>query len=171
LIESQGRRTSQAGDTFHDPSAGDLDDGSQVTLDLPASPELLVLARMAAGVVGARCDLGIEDIDDLRLAVDELCLVLLSETDGQHGRLRIRFSWASSAIEVACTLESTSRPPQAPAQGASQDDGDLGPLPRELSRQILSALVDDFELNLEDGATRGWIRKSPVREHPDDDRR
>jgi len=38
------------------------------------SARSLQLVRMTAGVVAARADLDLNDVEDLRLAVDELCL-------------------------------------------------------------------------------------------------
>ena len=44
--------------------------------------ENLVLARTVAASVCAQLDFPIDQLDDVRLAVDEACSLLLSETDG-----------------------------------------------------------------------------------------
>jgi len=45
-----------------------------VELTFPVRSDLLVLARLTAAALASRADFGIEDIEDLRLVVEELCL-------------------------------------------------------------------------------------------------
>ncbi len=47
-----------------------------VELTLPVRADLVVLARFAAGTIASRADFDVEEIEDLRLAVDELCVSL-----------------------------------------------------------------------------------------------
>ena len=48
----------------------------EIRLEIPAAPEYLRLARLAVADVGARAGWSYEDIDDLRIAVDELCYAI-----------------------------------------------------------------------------------------------
>lgn len=48
-----------------------------VEISLPASAEYLPLLRTAAATLGASVDFVIDDIEDLRIAVDEACSILL----------------------------------------------------------------------------------------------
>src|SRR5579872_6445419 len=75
-----------------------------VELSMPARPDLLVLARLTAGAVGARAELPVDDVEDLRLAIDELCLSLVGPHGDRDGRLELRYSWDRDGIEVSCTL-------------------------------------------------------------------
>ena len=56
-----------------------------VELTLPARPDLLVLARMTVGAVAARAEMAVDDIEDLRLAIDELCLSVTPVVVGGSG--------------------------------------------------------------------------------------
>jgi serine/threonine-protein kinase RsbW len=115
-----------------------------IELSIPAQPGLLNLVRMTAGVVAARADLALDDVEDLRLAVDELCLPFMDQT----GRLRLRYGWDDETIEISCTA----------LGGATASSGRAEELRDELSAQILDALVDDHGQATVDGGIRAWLR-------------
>jgi serine/threonine-protein kinase RsbW len=142
-----------------DGGSGDNPGSGTIELAIPAQPVLLQLVRMTAGVVAARADLDLDDIEDLRLAVDELCLALIGPT-GHGGRLLLRYRWDDDAIEISCTVA-----PGPEATGGEIADGG-GPGPQgqagqrrdELSAQILDALVDEHGAMTVDGQTGAWLR-------------
>ena len=116
-----------------------------VELSIPVQADLVVLARLTAATVASRLGFGIEDIEDLRLAVEELCLSVVG-TAGE-GRLHLRFSAEVDAISVECEYE----PPAGGAQPVASGNDDL-------SLRILDALVDDH--GRDDGTgSRAWLRK------------
>jgi len=135
-----------------------------VELTLPARPDLLVLARMTVGAVAARAEMAVDDIEDLRLAIDELCLSVVGERTG--GRLELRYDWDPSGMQVSCTF----RPSGTGASDgffAEDLDGDnVGQLPTDLSERILDALVDEHGRDAVDGGHRAWFKK---RHDPDQD--
>ena len=47
-----------------------------VGLSIPSGADLLVLARLTAATVASRAGFDVEEVEDLRLAVDELCVAL-----------------------------------------------------------------------------------------------
>jgi len=57
----------------------DLDGGVDdvVELRVPATPSYVGTLRTLAAGLAARCDLTIDEVEDLRLAVDEACALLL----------------------------------------------------------------------------------------------
>jgi len=61
----------------------------RVTLVVPAEAEYLRLARLAAADAGSRAGFDYEEIDDLRIAVNELCHLLIGT--GASGRLEVGF--------------------------------------------------------------------------------
>jgi len=145
----------------------DPGEAQHVELSIAAQPVLLHLVRMTAGVVAARANLDLDDVEDLRLAVDELCLTVMGPT-GTGGRLRLRFQWDAEMVEISCTLEPD------PAAGGVREDPDSqrrpgeapGPAERvrqELSTQILDALVDEHEANEHNGRPHAWLRMRRVR--------
>ena len=102
---------------------------NQVELTVAARPDMAVLARMTAAAIAARAEFDLDQVQDLRLAIDELFVTLIGE-DGADGRLVVTFSWTDDAIRVTGTLHSPAR-----AHG--------GAVPGGLSQQILDALVEE----------------------------
>ncbi len=73
-----------------------------VELTLPVHADLIVLARFAAATIASRADFDVEEIEDFRLAVEELCL---SVVDGSSdGRIEIQFLRDEEQVEVACAF-------------------------------------------------------------------
>jgi hypothetical protein len=124
----------------------------QVTLVVPARPEMWAVARMTASAVVSRLDFTFEGIEDLRLGVTEMCssCAVGAEADA---RCDVRFEVSNDRIEmyleVAPVSESAISP--APNQGMSL---------LELSEQILLATVDSHTISpVEGGIRRGYLRK------------
>ncbi|MDA8267601.1 MAG: ATP-binding protein [Actinomycetota bacterium] len=119
-----------------------------VELAIPAKAELLSLARMTVAAIAARANFDFEEIEDLRLAIDELCSRLLHQTGSEPaGTLRLRYHWSTEELEVTCRLDGAER--------AQVDAGD-----RDLSDRILEALVDAHGDESSDGAgAHYWLRK------------
>src|SRR6201985_669418 len=79
--------------------------GDRVELTFPARGDLIVLARLVTSAISARAGFDIEELEDLRLAVGELCLLTLQGSDALHGNLCLELAVLGDAIEVTCTLE------------------------------------------------------------------
>jgi hypothetical protein len=132
----------------------------EIELDIPARADLLQLVRLTAGVVAARARLGLDDVEDLRLAAEELCLSLLGPTGDAPGRLALRYGWDDEMIEITCTLTTNgaSRGEEAGGAPSGHVEGQDQGLAQELSSQILDALVDEHGESGADGAPRAWLR-------------
>jgi serine/threonine-protein kinase RsbW len=128
----------------------DLGAGDRVELTFPARGDLIVLARLVTSAVSARAGFDIEELEDLRLAVGELCLLTLQGIDGGEGDLCLELTVLGDAIGVVCTLAG------ATAAAAPGPDGDDT---AQLSQQILDALVDEHGRERQDGSVRSWLRK------------
>ncbi len=102
------------------------DEDRHITLNFPATPDFLRLARLASADAGSRAGFDVEEIDDLRIAVSELCH-LVSRADGT-GAVVLTFTLRDDAVEVD-------------GQGPGAPEGDV-----ELSQRIVEAVVDDHEL-------------------------
>ena len=63
---------------------------SEVSLDIPGTADFLRLARLAAADLGSRAGLTYEEIEDLRIGVDELCNAVM-RPDGE-GRVALHFT-------------------------------------------------------------------------------
>lgn len=117
-----------------------------VDLSIPVQADLVVLARLAAATVASRAGFGVEDIEDLRLAVEELCLSLVGSRE--DGRLHLNYECEGDSITVKCGYES-----EGNANGARGADAD------DLSLRILDALVDEHGHEPRDGRPGAWLRK------------
>jgi len=124
--------------------------GDHIELTFPARGDLIVLARLVTSAISARAGFDIEELEDLRLAVGELCLLTLQGHDARYGDLRLELSVLDDAIGVQCTLE------HAAPGGETQPEEDESAL---LSQQILDALVDEHGRESQDGSVRTWLRK------------
>ncbi len=111
----------------------------EIRLAIPAQPEFLRLARLAAADVGSRCGLAYEEVDDLRIAVDELCHAIMAGRDaGDRSRmLEIHFTVLTDAVRIEGTCPN-----------------DAAPLLNDLSAAILAAVVDEHELSGSAGVSR-----------------
>jgi serine/threonine-protein kinase RsbW len=124
--------------------------GDRIELTFPARGDLIVLARLVTSAISARAGFDIEELEDLRLAVGELCLLTLQGHDSRYGDLRLELSVLDDAIGVQCTLE------HAAPGGETQPGEDESAF---LSQQILDALVDEHGRESQDGSVRAWLRK------------
>ncbi len=103
----------------------------EVRLAVPAMPEFLRLVRVTAAGLGSRLGFSYDQVEDLRLAIDELCFGLTGAS-GRPGTVHVRFLVGEDTLEVS-------------AEGIFQDSLETPP-ESEWSKVILAALVDDHEL-------------------------
>ena len=94
-----------------------------------------------------------EEIDDLRLAVDELCLLVLQGR--RAGRLHLAFAADPARIDVWCSYDGSDEP-----GGTTDDDDDVS---EGLSARILDALVDEHGPSTLDGFPGAHLRKNRAR--------
>src|SRR5262245_53993392 len=121
---------------------GAVEAGPWISITFPASPDYLRLARLATADVGSRAGLDYEEIDDLRIAVSELCSMISGAGDAV---LTLEFSL--DGTDVAVTGD---------ARPGSLVDSDL-------SRAIVTAVVDEYEVDMADGVARFRAHKPPRR--------
>lgn len=117
-----------------------------VELSIPVQADLVVLARLTAATVAGRAGFGVEDIEDVRLAVEELCLSLVGSE--QDGRLHFTYDVEGDAITVGCWFET----PDGAAQPRGREADDL-------SLRILDALVDEHGRGDHKGHPSAWLCK------------
>jgi anti-sigma regulatory factor (Ser/Thr protein kinase) len=128
------------------PAAADEDDGPDVdesdipaketvVLELPWGKDLVVVARSAAGHLGARAGFTRQEVEDLRLAVDEACGLLIlramnSKNPKKKSEIQCRFTVTPGAVEFAVS--------------APVPDGSAPPMD-DFGWNLLEALVDEAE--------------------------
>jgi serine/threonine-protein kinase RsbW len=109
-----------------------VEEGS-VSLTVPGRPEFLRLVRLAAADSGARADLSIDDVEDLRIAVDELTYALIGD----------------NPVDELLTLRYVASPGVVEIEGTCAALGEA--VVSELSQAIIGAVVDEHELSDHDG--------------------
>jgi anti-sigma regulatory factor (Ser/Thr protein kinase) len=108
-----------------------------VRLAMPADPEFLRLARVTAMGIASRLGFTFDEIEDLRIAIDELCFALIGNR-GRRGTVELRYELLDGGIEV---------------QGiGSFTDEARSPGLSELSELIIAAVTDEHEVTIGAGA-------------------
>ncbi len=70
-----------------------------VSIRIPASPEFLQVVRLVTSGLAARVGFTLDDIEDLKIAVDELA-AYLTGPQGRDGMLEIRFAVGDEHLEI-----------------------------------------------------------------------
>lgn len=127
----------------------ELRTGGDVRLVVPAAPEYLRLVRLTAAGLASRLGFTFDEVEDLRIAVDELCFHLLGEDDEDEGLpddLRTMDLVYSAGPDVITITGRTGLSGAVPERS-------------ELSEQILDALVDEHEVSGADGMITFRLKK------------
>lgn len=105
-----------------------------VELDVPLASRYASTVRAVAASVGAELGFSVDDIDDLRLGVNEAVSILSDVDDPSGARLHIRFESVEAAITVRCSRRGVDEP-------VVDTDIDV------LARRILDAVVDEYSVD------------------------
>jgi serine/threonine-protein kinase RsbW len=117
-----------------------------VSIKIPASPQYLGVLRLVAAGLGARLKFTLEDIEDLKIAVDELS-AYVTGSQGRDGNLDVRFAIGDDRIEI------TGKADLAPGYKVRTDL-------TEFSQMILQTVADSASLEQLDGTPTFSIVKS-----------
>lgn len=109
-----------------------MEEAARVVLTMPAEPSFLRLARLAAADAATRAGFTVEEVEDLRLAIDELCGPLM----GGRGVVALTFSSTAGRVDI----EGHGPSPETEAPFA------------EIADAIIAAVVDTHAVVDEDGA-------------------
>lgn len=108
-----------------------------VAINIPASPVYIGVVRLVAAGLASRVGFTIDEIEDLKIGVDELS-AYLTGTQGREGTLRIDFEIDGSRISIRGVGD------LAPGQKVRTDL-------TELSQMILSTVADEASLDQPNG--------------------
>jgi len=104
----------------------------EVRLAVPAQPGYLRMTRLLAAGVASRVGFTLDEVDDLRIAIDELCFALVGP-GGRDGTITVRYTFIDGGLVVE-------------GEGHFADGGHDTPLLSPLSMQILGAVADECTL-------------------------
>jgi serine/threonine-protein kinase RsbW len=123
--------------------------GGDVRLVVPAAAEYLRLVRLTAAGMASRLRFTFDEVEDLRIAVDELCFHLLGSDNGDDIPIdddrTMELIYSADVDSITIT-------------GRTGLSGAL-PEPSELSEQILDALVDEHEVSGADSMVTFRLKK------------
>jgi serine/threonine-protein kinase RsbW len=105
-----------------------------VRLSVPAALEYVRIVRLTGSGVASRLGFDIEEIENFRVALDELASMAIDAASG--GELEMSFSTTESELRVE------GRAPVAAGVDVAVES---------LTAQILKAVIDDYDLHVEDG--------------------
>ena len=119
-----------------------------IELTLPADSRMLRLVRLVASGLASTIGLDVDELDDLRIGVDEAVAALLEGGDGS--RLQLRFEVDLEAVSMAASVPAGDTP--------------FDPERLDLSTQLLGAVCDEHRLEVVDGVVHvGFTkRRSPA---------
>jgi len=133
--------TTPLGDVPVGPADGPVEIEDAVEIRLPADSAYLSVLRTATAGLAARLDFTLDEIEDLRIAVDEACAMLLPQAI-ETAQLTCRFDLTPDTLSVTVTIPTT-----------------RGQLPERdtFSWTVLSALAGDVDTGA-NAEREVWIR-------------
>lgn len=87
-----------------------MPDALPILLRLPAEPRYAPIARTAAAAVAGRLAVGVDRVEDLRLAVGELMALAVVADPG--GDVELRFGGDADVVEVTARFRSAAELPE-----------------------------------------------------------
>jgi serine/threonine-protein kinase RsbW len=116
-----------------------------ITLRIPASSAWVVLARTTATACCARLDFGVDRLEDVRLAVDEVAAMLIADAVPGSEVVCVFTPYEDGGLDIALTAATAA-----------------GTLPRTdtFAWAVLTALVDDVTATVDADAVTVLLRTS-----------
>jgi serine/threonine-protein kinase RsbW len=106
-----------------------------IRVAVPARPDVLHLLRSVTATVGARLSLPLDDLEDLRIAVDEAATLLLARSGDAERTLHLDLTSGDRTLRVRVRLE--------PAVPDAPDDDPRTSWPW----RVISGITDDASID------------------------
>jgi serine/threonine-protein kinase RsbW len=110
----------------------------EVRVSVPARPEFVHVLRSVTAAVAGHVPLSLDDVDDLRLAVDEACARLLT-LPGEPRTFRLMLCTTAGRVEIVIAVDATAMWPP-------------GGLEDSFAWRILGTLADSARFEVWNGA-------------------
>lgn len=117
-----------------------------VSISIPASPRYLQVVRLVAAGLASRLTFTIDEIEDLKIGVDELA-AYLTGTQGRNGSLSITFSVGTDEIAIT-------------GVGRFEQGDKVRTELTEFSKQILKSVADTAVLEEVEGLPTFTLSKN-----------
>jgi serine/threonine-protein kinase RsbW len=119
--------------------------GGDIVLSFPAQATNLRIARLTASSVATDLGFGLEDTEDLRVAVTELSSALVDDHESD-ARLELRYRIEGETVVV---------------EGRRTDMSEPIPELDPIARELLNVTTDEHRLGAQDGDWTFSVRKGP----------
>lgn len=125
------------------PATGETD---RISVTIPARPEFVSVARLAAATVAARQGFTYDEIEDLKTAVGEACAALIQAAPGRNHAVPVTMQLAirPDGLEVRVSGQA----PEIPLHASAATPGDVASSEldeRRLGVFLMQCLVDTAE--------------------------
>jgi serine/threonine-protein kinase RsbW len=109
---------------------------SVIRVEVPASPDVLHLLRTVTASIGARMMMSLDEVEDLRIAVDEAATILLARADGTQAdrALELALTCSDHSVTASISLDPVRSTPDDEVQGS-------------WSWRVISAVADDASID------------------------
>jgi anti-sigma regulatory factor (Ser/Thr protein kinase) len=108
------------------------DTEDEIRLAVPAAPAFARLARLTVAGLATRIGFSYDEVEDLRIGVGEACSLLVG-SGSRPGSLELVFRVRPASLDITVTGDDVGDPRRTADAG--------------LSRQILEAVVDSYDLH------------------------
>ena len=122
-----------------------------IELMIPADRSMMMVVRLTTAGVLARSPIGVDKLDDAKMAVEEACNYLVEQMHSR-GRILLRFCMDEDGLSVVVRDAG----PCGEQCGGTADSGET-----EIVRFMLEALADEVEMDV----CGDWIREIRMRLH------
>lgn len=116
----------------------------RIKLGVPADRNMLLIIRMTTAGVVSRAGFTLDEADDVKMAVDEACNLLLLQKPGAE-KINVLYEYNNECVKICVCGEVVGEGCEAAANSSMQ----------EVIRCILESMVDEAELKFRpDGGTQ-----------------
>ncbi len=123
-----------------------------IRLKSPPLSLLPQIVRVAAFMIASRLDFTLEEVEDLRIAVDEACSHALLHSPAA-GEVEVKIYVDGQSLEIIIL------------SAIAEEFADERGVPDSLSRLIMEAVVDSFDVNHQGDRCKISLRKTKGGEH------
>ncbi|MBZ4645757.1 MAG: serine/threonine-protein kinase RsbW [Petroclostridium sp.] len=108
----------------------------EIDLVVPLLPEMVRIVRLTVSGIASRIGFQIDEIEDIKVAVAEICNRIITKTDPTSERCFIRFTMGDEQLKVSFSFEN-----RKPEEFELFDEEDI------LGISIVNSLVDEVDVN------------------------
>lgn len=124
----------------------DETDTESVRLTIPAVSDYVRVARLAMSGIASRLGFTYDDIEDLRIVVDEVCSELVD--DDSTGTVTVAYRVRPDSIEA-----------EFEGEPAAKTGGSGNGIAVDVSGEVIRALVDEYERVVDGATVRARVHK------------